>query len=62
MISEELQKGYPFEVLLPSTPQIQEVILADKIKCLNWDARGVQLIEAVPESVIGLAYFPCILD
>ncbi|NET54076.1 MAG: mRNA-degrading endonuclease, partial [Merismopedia sp. SIO2A8] len=28
------QKGYPFEVLLPSSLQIQGVVLADQIKCL----------------------------
>ena len=46
------QKGYPFEVFLPSGLKIQGVILADQIKCLDWKARGVQLVEIVPESVI----------
>ena len=46
------QKGYPFEVLLPSGLKIQGVILADQIKCLGWKARGVQFVESVPESVI----------
>lgn len=46
------QKGYPFEVLLPSGLQIQGVILADQIKCLDWKARGIQFVESVPESVI----------
>ncbi|MFE1746627.1 endoribonuclease MazF [Coleofasciculus sp. H7-2] len=46
------QKGYPFEVLLPSGLKIQGVILADQIKCLDWKARGVQFVESVPESVI----------
>jgi mRNA interferase MazF len=46
------QKGYPFEVLLPSGLKIQRVILADQIKCLDWKARGVQFVESVPESVI----------
>jgi mRNA interferase MazF len=46
------QKGYPFEVLLPPELQVQGVILADQIKCLDWKARGVQFVESVPESVV----------
>ncbi len=46
------QKGYPFEVLLPPELQIQGVILVDQIKCLDWKARGIQFVEAVPESVV----------
>lgn len=46
------QKGYPFEVILPSGLKIQGVILADQIKCLDWKARGVQFVESVPESAI----------
>jgi mRNA interferase MazF len=46
------QKGYPFEVLLPSGLKIQGLVLADQIKCLDWKARGVQFVEVAPESVI----------
>ena len=46
------QKGYPFEVLLPSELQIQGVILVDQIKCLDWKARNVQFVESVPEDVV----------
>jgi mRNA interferase MazF len=46
------QKGYPFEVLLPPELQIQGVILADQIKCLDWKVRGVQFVESVPASVV----------
>lgn len=46
------QKGYPFEVLLPSALQIQGVILSDQIKCLDWKARRIQFVEVAPESVI----------
>ena len=46
------QKGYPFEVLLPSGLKVQGVILADQIKCLDWKARGVQFVEVAPDSVI----------
>jgi mRNA interferase MazF len=46
------QKGYPFEVLLPSGLTTQGVILSDQIKCLDWKARGVQFVEVAPEMVI----------
>lgn len=46
------QKGYPFEVLLPPELQTQGVILVDQIKCLDWKARSVEFVEAVPESVV----------
>lgn len=46
------QKGYPFEVLLPSGLKIQGVILTDQIKCLDWKARGVEFVEVVPDNVI----------
>lgn len=46
------QKGYPFEVLLPSRLQIQGVILSDQIKCLDWNARRIQFVEVAPASVI----------
>lgn len=46
------RKGYPFEVLLPPGLQIQGVILADQIKCLDWNARNVQFVESVASDVI----------
>jgi mRNA interferase MazF len=46
------EKGYPFEVSLPSELKIKGVILADQVKCLDWKARGVKFVESVPESVI----------
>lgn len=46
------EKGYPFEVLLPSELQIQGVILADQIKCLDWTARNIQFVETVPERLV----------
>jgi mRNA interferase MazF len=46
------QKGYPFEVLLPSGLKIQGVILSDQIKCLDWKARGIEFVEVAPERVI----------
>ncbi|MGB8699912.1 MAG: endoribonuclease MazF [Thermosynechococcaceae cyanobacterium] len=46
------QKGYPFEVPLPLELQIQGVILADQIKCLDWKVRDIQFVETVSESFI----------
>ncbi|MGB0563805.1 MAG: endoribonuclease MazF [Spirulinaceae cyanobacterium] len=46
------QKGYPFEVLLPPELKIEGVILADQVKCLDWRARNIQLVEVAPEMVI----------
>jgi mRNA interferase MazF len=38
--------------VLPSTCQIQGVILADQIKSLDWKARDVKFIESAPIGVI----------
>ena len=46
------QKGYPFEVILPTGLKVQGVILADQIKCLDWKARGIRLVESVSQDVI----------
>ncbi|MBD2027307.1 endoribonuclease MazF [Leptolyngbya sp. FACHB-711] len=46
------QKGYPFEVVLPTGLKTYGVILTDQIKCLDWKARGVQFVEAVPEDIV----------
>ena len=37
-------KGYPFEISLPKEHEIQGVILADQIKCLDWKAKNAQYI------------------
>lgn len=34
-------KGYPFEVPLPAGGKISGVVLADHVKNLDWEARGV---------------------
>jgi mRNA interferase MazF len=46
------QKGYPFEVVLPAELKTQGVILADQIKCLDWQDRGIDFVEVAPESLI----------
>ena len=43
------QKGYPFEVILPSNLPITGVILSDQIKSLDWKIRDVKYICTVPE-------------
>jgi len=35
-------KGYPFEVDIRGGPQVSGVVLADQVKCLDWQARGVR--------------------
>lgn len=37
------QKGYPFEVALPSGLAIEGVILTDQVKSLDWRARRFQV-------------------
>jgi mRNA interferase MazF len=46
------QKGYPFEVILPAELKTQGVVLADQIKCLDWQDRGIEFVEVAPESLI----------
>ena len=45
-------KGYPFEVGLPEGLAISGVALADQVKSLDWNARKLSRICAVPEEVI----------
>jgi mRNA interferase MazF len=46
------QKGYPFEVVLPAELKTQGVVLADQLKCLDWQDRGIEFVEVTPESLI----------
>ena len=46
------QKGYPFEVPLPVDAGVTGVILSDQVKCLDWRARRVELIDRLPDSVL----------
>ena len=45
-------KGYPFEVLLPAGLSVAGAILSDQVKSLDWRARNVELICALPEETI----------
>lgn len=44
-------KGYPFEVNLPHGLPISGVILADQVKSLDWQARAVEFICALPDAI-----------
>ena len=45
-------KGYPFEVMLPSTGEITGVVLADQVKSLDWRARRARFACRVSEQVV----------
>lgn len=45
-------KDYPFEVRLPPDGAVVGVILADQIRCLDWQARQCHLdLKAPPRTV-----------
>jgi len=44
-------KGYPFEVVVTGK-SIQGVVLADQVKSLDWQARGIRRIETAPPGVL----------
>ena len=44
-------KGYPFEVELPSGRKVEGVVLADQVKSVDWRARRAELIEQLPAFV-----------
>jgi mRNA interferase MazF len=46
------QKGYPFEVPLPSTLGVAGVVLADQLRSLDWQARKATFAAKVPRHVI----------
>jgi len=45
-------KGYPFEVALPKSLEIQGVILSDQIKSLDFVAREAEFICDAPKNVV----------
>ena len=45
-------KGYPFEVLLPSELPIGGAVLSDQVRSLDWRARKVARICALPSVII----------
>ncbi len=45
-----IKKGYPFEVLIPPSIEIEGVILSDYVKNLDWKARNTEFIASLPPS------------
>ena len=45
-------KGYPFEVAMPHGLDVSGAILADQVKSLDWRARRVKHICALPDDVV----------
>ncbi len=45
-------KGYPFEVAIPKNAKVSGVVLSDQLKSLDWQARNVEFIAKLPDSVI----------
>jgi mRNA interferase MazF len=45
-------KGYPFEVPIPAGMPVAGVVGADQVKSLDWRARKVAPICAVPQEVV----------
>lgn len=46
------QKGYPFEVPLPTGGPVAGVVLADQVRCLDWRARRADLIGTAEASLV----------
>ena len=46
------EKGYPFEVPLPSGLPVSGVVLSDQLRSLDWKARKAALICPAPQSVV----------
>lgn len=45
-------KGYPFEVVIPSSLAVTGAVLADQLKSLDWHARKAHLICKLPAYVL----------
>jgi mRNA interferase MazF len=46
------QKGYPFEVALPSGSTVAGVVLSDAVKSLDWRVRGARFLHPVSPAVL----------
>ena len=46
------QKGYPFEVPIPSGHPVVGVILSDQVKSLSWQLRGAEFAGRAPAAVL----------
>ena len=45
-------KGYPLEVVVPGGLPVSGVVLADQVKSLDWQAREVDFICALPSATV----------
>lgn len=45
-------KGYPFEVLVDRNPVVTGAVLADQVKCLDWQVRRAKKKGKVPPLVV----------
>jgi mRNA interferase MazF len=45
-------KGYPFEVRVPEGAGVTGVVLADRVKSLDWRARDLAFIAKAPRGVV----------
>lgn len=45
-------KGYAFEVEIPKGLKVKGVVLSDHVKSADWQARNIEFICRLPESVI----------
>lgn len=45
-------KGYPFEVRLPDGLPVTGVVLADRVKSLDWRARRAERIGVLPQPLV----------
>ena len=45
-------KGYPWEVRIPDGLEVSGVVLADRVKSLDWRSRRVEFLDALPGRVM----------
>ena len=46
------RKGYPFEVQIPDGYRVSGVVLSDQVKSLDWQTRGAEIVQRLPEAVV----------
>jgi mRNA interferase MazF len=46
------EKGYPYEVALPSNLPISGVVLSDQVRSLDWKNRNVSIVSEAPPELI----------
>ena len=46
-------KGYPFEVTLIGVKGVQEVVLSDRVRSLDWETRGAENTGRAADDAVG---------